>query len=361
MATASMDIDNGNGSETLQWLTQCKSYIRSKMEQNIDIRAAATENLINSCINTIINDTNSNNITSLILLHNETLNIQPLDLFALKHKTKEALYVKVDNWKGLCNFKTKSCDFKSYKKNANGWWNRHASQWIGDYFVYPLLHDTLPQYIRQIIGLKTDRYVPTNLVKQVSYDLMYFSISYDLFYAQCSTFPQSKDQPLIPTQSFLPTKCKQTLQQLFITLGGQYKIPWVLDSTTKKGGDAANYARKWIGDIFSKTKVDYNRIMATQKTEQKLDASCIIYSPPKPTLFRYRQREISPMPIPLPLPPTFDDNKTNYDYGNSTSIYNPTPPPPVYYPSYTHIPTPTPIYNYPNNDNTCVCNIPPMV
>eukprot|EP01084_Bolivina_argentea_P309102 534623_1 len=253
-----------------------KPMIKSKMEKNIDIRAETTINLINTCIQTIINDTKENNIMKLIESHNPSLNIPPFDLSQLKQSSKQKLYTKVNEWKGLGNFKRKSNDIKSYKKNANGWWNRKKPDLLGEHFFHPLLHNILPLYIKKyIIGvnnISTSRYCTSNPLYLASYDLVYFSIIYEIFHEEIA-FARTKFLPLILDQCFIQSKCRHTLQQLLITLGDRHDIPWNNKGVTK-GDNARNYARKWVSKILTKIRVSYQQV-----TQPLLEAYGEIHMP----------------------------------------------------------------------------------
>ncbi len=49
----------------------------------------------------------------LIELHNPSPNIKPFDLNLSKDTSKQKLYTKVNEWKGLANFKNKANNIRS--------------------------------------------------------------------------------------------------------------------------------------------------------------------------------------------------------------------------------------------------------
>eukprot|EP01084_Bolivina_argentea_P010548 19662_1 len=137
-----MTSEPDHSQQMAQWLEKCKPMIKNKMTENIDIRAEKMNQVVNHTIQTV----------------GYPFILPQVPIFevpsTLTQSAKQELWNKVDFWTGLGCFRKQSCDFKTYKKNSDNWWNRHKAEWIGDYFFYPLLTDVIPNHIRTVIFTK---------------------------------------------------------------------------------------------------------------------------------------------------------------------------------------------------------------
>ena len=204
--------------------------LKAKIKDNLLIRLNTTIQCINHEIRDIFTDKKDYYFGLTLLNKNELLpekfNVSP----SLLSNALIELFNKVDEWPGVgisCVQKPLT-QFKSYWIIADNWWNRYKSEWIGNYFFFPLFKDELFKYILKI----TKSYKSLNYINKQrneyelnsTRELLYFLILKKVMHSEVH-FNRTRAQPLILDQSY---EKSDYLRQFYHYLADEHSVPWTI-------------------------------------------------------------------------------------------------------------------------------------
>eukprot|EP01083_Nonionella_stella_P276237 938479_1 len=223
------------------WKNESQKAMKPKVVQNISQRAPILEKTINKSIKDAIKQYSDEHFISVSSMQ------QFIFPQTLINSSIQSIFVHITQWKGVdVNALTKKpTNWKQYHKTADNWWQRYKSNWIGDYFIYPLLSKILHEYIINI----TQQHYQTNNQQQMQLirDRLFFYIFSEIMDAEVS-FRQARKQPVILDQSFTRSKL---LKEFCIAKANKHGEKWDIRRYQKRNS-VRNAVRDWTLKILAK-------------------------------------------------------------------------------------------------------------
>eukprot|EP01084_Bolivina_argentea_P304086 525103_1 len=251
-----------------QWNTKCKLQLKEKVYNRVTKRAMNAQQCINHSIRTIIHNTRSNHIWISITKKDIHKYDSVVPSFKLStpfiKKSINELYKKIDQWNGIeiDDIEKQPQKFKNSYKKIESWWMRYKSQWIGDYFIYPLLQNTLFKYIINLTS------VVSSNDKMFTQELLYFSVLRNLIHSSV-VFNRARPQPLISLQSY--TKSER-LKQFFMCVGHQHSFQWMPNNINGNRNrlNISDYVQQWSDQMLKLKQIIYkNKVMHMQNKNNR--------------------------------------------------------------------------------------------